>query len=79
MDLLLNEFKRTHFLNEISSENFKFLNDHRFNWCISISYIIKNSPKNCTHNPSFEVDMQFFQLYERYYFVTNIFYMFKFY
>jgi hypothetical protein len=31
MDLLLNEFKRTHFLNEISSENFKFLNDHRFN------------------------------------------------
>jgi hypothetical protein len=51
----------THFLNEISSKNFKSLNGPRFNSCISISYTKNISPKNSTHNPNFEVYMQFFQ------------------
>ncbi len=34
--------------------------------------------KNSTNNPSFEVYMQIFKLYDEYYFVTNIFYTFKF-
>jgi hypothetical protein len=41
MHSLLNKCKTTHFLNGISSKNFKFLNYPRFNWCISISYIVK--------------------------------------
>jgi hypothetical protein len=49
-------------LNEISSKNFKFLNGPKFNSCISISYTIKkNSPKNSTHNLSFELYLQFLQ------------------
>jgi hypothetical protein len=38
----------------------------------------KISPKNSTHNFSFEVCMQFFILYDEYYFITNIFHMLKF-
>jgi len=33
--------KHTHFLNEISSRNFNYLNGSKFNSCISISYTIK--------------------------------------
>jgi hypothetical protein len=36
------------------------------------------SPKNSTHNPSFEVYIQIFKLCDGYYFVTNIFHTFKF-
>jgi len=38
----------------------------------------KNSPKNSIHNLSFEVYVQFYKLYDKYYFVTNIFHTFKF-
>ncbi len=38
----------------------------------------KNSWKNSTHNLSFELCMQFFILYDKYYFVTNILHMLKF-
>ncbi len=69
--------KKTHFLNEISSKNFKVLNSLRFNWCISISYTIKISPKNSIHNPSFEMYIQNFKLCGGYYFITNILHMFK--
>jgi hypothetical protein len=37
-----------------------------------------NSPKNSTHKLGFEVHMQFFKLYDGFYFVTNIIQMFKF-
>ncbi len=37
MHLLFENAKNTHFLNEISSKNFKSLNGFRFNSCISIS------------------------------------------
>ncbi len=75
MHSLLNKCKTTHFLNGISSKIKKF---PIFNWCISIPYIVKNSPNNSIHNPSFEVYIQNFKLYDKYYFVTNIFHMFKF-
>jgi hypothetical protein len=55
--------QKTHILNEISFKNFQFLNGLRFNWCISISYTIK---KKSIHNPSFEVNMQNFKLYDKY-------------
>jgi len=41
MYLLFKNAKNTHFLNEISSKNFKYLNGPRFSSCISISSIIK--------------------------------------
>jgi len=34
---IVKQMKKTHILNGISSKNFQFLNDPRFNWCISIS------------------------------------------
>ncbi len=59
---IVQKWKNTLFKNEISSKNFKFISGPRFNSCISISYTIKNSPKNFTHNLSFEVYMQFVQI-----------------
>jgi hypothetical protein len=38
---IIKQMQKTHFVNEISSKNFKFLNFLRFNWSISISYTIK--------------------------------------
>jgi hypothetical protein len=38
---IIKQMQKTHFFNEISSKNFKFLNFPRFNWCIQISYTIK--------------------------------------
>ncbi len=38
----------------------------------------KKSLQNFTHNLSFEVYLQFFILYDMYFFNTNIFHMFKF-
>jgi hypothetical protein len=38
----------------------------------------KNSLQNSTHNFSFEVYLQFFILYDMYFFDTNILHMFKF-
>jgi hypothetical protein len=37
----------------------------------------KKSPKNSIHNPSFELYIQIFKLYDEYYFLTNIFHTFK--
>jgi hypothetical protein len=75
---ITNNYKTTHFLNGISSKNFKILNYLRFNWCISISYTIKNSLKNSIHNPNFEIYIQNFELCDGYYFVMNILHTFKF-
>jgi hypothetical protein len=61
MHLLFKNAKHTHFFNEFWFKNFKSLNGPRFNSCISISYIIKNSPNNSIHNFTFELYMQFFQ------------------
>jgi hypothetical protein len=47
------------------------------NWCISKLFTIKKIPKNFTQNPSFAIYMQNFKLCEMYYFVTNIFDIFK--
>jgi len=38
---IIQKYKKHIFFNEISSNNFKSLNDPRFNSCISISYTIK--------------------------------------
>jgi hypothetical protein len=35
----------------------------------------KISQKNSTHNPNFEICMQFFKLCDEYYFITNIFHI----
>ncbi len=45
MHSLINKCRKAHFLNGILSKNLKNLNCLKFNWCISISYTIKNSPK----------------------------------
>jgi hypothetical protein len=62
MHLLFKNEKTTHFLNEISSKNFKSLNGPRLIHVYQYHTIEKNSPKNSTDNFSFEVYMQFFQI-----------------
>jgi hypothetical protein len=44
-------------------QKLKFQNFPKFNWCISISYTIKNSINNSFHNFNFEVYIQIFKLY----------------
>jgi hypothetical protein len=65
-------------LNGITVQNIKFLNFLRFNWYLSKSYTIKNSPKDSTHNSSFEIYIKILKFCDRYYFVTNILHTFKF-
>jgi len=79
---IIRKWKKTHFLNGISSENFKFLNCHKFNWCISIFYTFK---KIHPRIPFTTLILKYilksnitFKFNDKYYFVTNIFHMFKF-
>jgi len=44
---------------------------------INIIHHKKKTPKNSIHNPSFEIYIQNFKLYDKYYFVTNILHTFK--
>jgi hypothetical protein len=60
MHLLLKKNKKNHiFWMKFHLEHLNFY--LIFNWCISISYIIKNSLNNSTLNHGSKVYMQFFQ------------------
>jgi hypothetical protein len=48
------------------------------NFQMALDSIDVLTTKNLTHNPSFEVCMQFFKLHDDYYFITNILHMLKF-
>ncbi len=68
--------KKTCFLNEISSKNFNFKNEPRFNWFVSTTFTIKKITQPIALVLKYY--MQNFKLFNMYYFVTNIFHMFKF-
>jgi hypothetical protein len=73
------KMQKTHFFfNEISSKNFKFLNGHWFNSCISISYTKKNHSKIPFITLVLKYVCIFFKLCDMDYFVTNIFHTFNF-
>jgi hypothetical protein len=59
---IVQKCKKPHFLNKISSKNFKFLHGPRFDWCILVSYTKIFLPKSSTHNPNFEIYMQKFKI-----------------
>jgi hypothetical protein len=79
MHSLLNKCKKTHFLNGISSQKKLFRN-----FVLDLIDVyqyptpLKNSPKNAIYSCSFEMYIQIFKLYDKYYFVTSIFHTFKF-
>jgi len=52
-EFITKKLPKKHFLNGISSKSFKFLDLKKFDWCISILYTIKNSPKNSITNLTF--------------------------
>ncbi len=73
------KIQKTFFFSEISSKNFKFLKDHRFNSRISISYTIKKiHPEIPLTTLVLKYVCIFFKFCNKYYFVTNILHTFKF-
>ncbi len=75
---IVKECKKHTFLNEISSKNLNFLNGPRFNSCISISYTKKIHQRIPLATLVLKYIRKFFKLCDRYYFVTNILHIFKF-
>jgi hypothetical protein len=77
MHLLFKNAKTTHFLNEISSKNFKYLNGPRFKIYINIIQHKKIHPRIPFTTIVLKYICNFFKFCDKYYFVTNILHTFK--